>query len=253
VCAGSNPAEGAIQVASLPDDAAEVASALHHGLQGILRDDLASLFLYGAIAFPRPEGWRIDFDFHVLLHQPLDDTHRGAIRRLYADLANASELGGDLDGYYVLLGDASRREPPLHQLDLSMRDDAWALHRAHVLAGRAFVVAGIDPKDIVPEPTWAELEEALLDELRFVETHPTASAFGLLNGARILYSFATRDVVVSKYQAGQWGLESLPEQWRGGLRAALRYYERTSVEGDDRVLDASWGPFVSYVKGSILT
>jgi hypothetical protein len=189
----------------------------------------------------------------VLVHRPLDDGHRGAIRRLYAELANASELGGDLDGYYVLVGDASGREPPLHQLDLGIRDDAWALHRAHVLAGRCFVVAGIDPRNIVAEPTWAELEEALLDELRFLETHPTAAAYGILNGTRILCSFAKRDVVISKYQAGQWGLESLPAQWHDGLRAALRYYERTAVDGDDHVLAASWGPFVTYVKGSIFT
>ena len=252
MCAGSNPAEGAIQIAALPDDVAEVTAALHHGLRGILGDELASLFLYGAVAFPRPEGWRIDFDFHVLLHQPLDDAQRDAIGRLYAELARASDLGGDLDGYFILLSAAASREPPLHQLDLSVRDDAWALHRAHVLAGRYFVVAGIDPRDVVPEPTWDELEQALLDELIFVETHPSAPAFGILNGARILYSFATRDVVVSKYQAGQWALESLPAAWHDGLRAALRFYSRTSATGDDRILDASWGPFVTYVNESIL-
>ena len=230
-----------------------MASALHHGLRGILGDDLASLFLYGAIAFPRPRRWRIDFDFHGLVHQPLDDAQRAAIRRLYVELANMSELGGNLDGYYVLLGDASGREPPLHQLDLGIRDDAWALHRADVLAGRCFVVAGIDPRNIVAEPTWAELEEALLDEFHFIESHPTAPAYGILNATRILCSFAKRDVVMSKYQAGQWGLESLPAEWHDGLRAALRYYERTAVDGDDHMLAASWGPFVSYVKGSILT
>jgi hypothetical protein len=226
---------------------------LRDGLAEILGDDLASLFLYGAIAFPRPVAWRIDFDFHALVNQPLDDVQRGAIRRLYAELANASALGGDLDGYLVLLGDASRPEAPVHQLDLSVRDDAWALHRAHVLAGRYFVVAGIDPRNVVPEPTWPELEKALLQQLHFVETHPTEPAYGILNAARILCSFATHDVVMSKYQTGQWALESLPAQWHDGLRAALRYYERTSGAGDDRVLDASWGPFVSYVRESTLT
>ena len=253
MCAGSNPAEGAIQIASLPDDVAELTAALHHGLLGILGDELASLFLYGAVAFPRPEGWKIDFDFHALLHRPLDGERQEAIRRLHAELGDVSELGGDLDGYYVLFSDASRRARPVHQLDLDIRDDAWALHRAHVIAGRYFLVEGIDPRSVVLVPAWDELEEALLGELHFVETHPDAPAYGILNGARILYSFATRDVVVSKYRAGQWALESVPAEWHDGLRAAVRSYARTSVDGDDRVLAASWGPFVSYVKAAILT
>ena len=251
MCAGSNPAEGAIRIASLPDDVAAVSAALHHGLAGTLAENFASLFLYGAVAFDRPEGWRIDFDFHVLLHRTLDDAQRRAIAELYAELAEASELGADLDGYYVLLSDAVRSEPPRHQLDLTVYDNSWALHRAHVLAGRYFLVAGIDPKHIVPEPTWLELEAALRGELEFVESHPDAAAFGILNGARILFSTQTHDVVVSKYQAGQWALERLPREWHEGLHAALRFYARTSRDDDARIVEDCRAPFVEYVRRSI--
>ncbi len=236
---------------ALPDDAVELADALRRGIVRIVDDAFAGLFLYGAVAFARPERWRIDFDFHVLLHRPLDDPQRAAIASLYAELAAASELGGDLDGYYVLLSEAARSRPPAHQLDLTMHDDSWALHRAHVHAGRYFVVAGVDPREIVPVPTWLELEAALRGELEFVETHPSAPAFGILNGARILYSFRTRDVVVSKYQAGQWALETLPGEWHDAVRAALRFYARTAADDDTRILEAGWAPFVSYVRRSI--
>ena len=251
MCAGSNPAEGAIQLASLPDDVAEVTDALHRGLSRILGDAFASFFLYGAVAFPRPDGWKIDFDFHVLLRRALDESERAAIATLYAQVAKLSELGRDLDGYYVLLDDAARADPPRHQLDLTIRDEAWALHRAHVLAGRYLLVTGIDPREIVAQPSWPELETALQSELRFVETHPDAPAFGMLNGARILYSFATRDVVVSKYQAAQWALDSLPGEWHDGVRAALRFYSGAAAEGDERVFEECWAPFVAYVKRSL--
>lgn len=235
----------------LPDDVAAVTDALHHSLTAILGDRLASFFLYGAVAFDRPDRWRIDFDFHVLLHRALDDADRVAIANLYADVGAASELGRDLDGYFVLLDDAARAEPPTHQLDLSVRDDAWALHRAHVLAGRYFLVTGIDPRAIVPPPSWAELETALRDELTFVEEHAEAPAFGILNGARILLSFETHDVVVSKYQAAQWALESLPGEWHNGVDAAVRFYSRTPAPGDGRVFEECWAPFIAYVKRSI--
>jgi hypothetical protein len=235
----------------LPDTVIALTDSLQRDLAGILDRAFAGLFLYGALAFPRPERWLVDIDFHVLLQRPLTDTERGGLRALYATLADASELGRELDGYYVLLSEAARAEPPRHQLDLTMRDEAWALHRAHVHAGRYFLLAGIDPREIVPEPTWAELEAGLRSEMRFVETHPSARAFGILNGARILYSFETRDVVVSKYQAGGWALASLPAEWHEAVQAALRFYEQASAAGDAQTLEASWAPFVTFVARSL--
>jgi hypothetical protein len=217
----------------------------------VLGDAFASLFLYGAVAFPRPPRWRIDFDFHVLLRRPLAARELHGIEQLYAELAQVSELGSDLDGYFVLLADATRPEPPRHQLNLHMRDEAWALHRAHVHAGRYFIIAGIDPREVAPEPTWAELEAGLRAEMRFVETHADAKSFGVLNAARILSSFETHDVVRSKYQAGQWALESLPPEWHEALHAALRWYERASLADDERVLSEVAAPFVAYVSRSL--
>jgi hypothetical protein len=235
----------------LPDDAMALSDALRRGLDRVLGDAFASLFLYGAVAFPRPEHWRIDFDFHALLLRPLEEEERRGIESLYAELAQRSELGADLDGYFVLLADAARSEPPCHQLRTDMRDEAWALHRAHVHAGRYFLISGIDPLDVVPEPTWAELETGLGAEIRFVASHPDARAFSVLNAARILYSFETHDVVLSKYQAGQWALASLPPEWHEALRAAQRWYERASLADDERILREVAAPFVSYVSRSL--
>jgi hypothetical protein len=235
----------------LSDDVIAVADALQRGFTEILGEAVASFFLYGAVAFPRPDGWRIDFDFHVLLHRALDESERAAITDLYAEVGARSELGRELDGYFVLLTDAAGSDPPRHQLDLTIRDEAWALHRAHVLAGRYFVVTGTDPRAIVAQPSWAELEAALHAELTFVAAHPDAPAFGILNGARILYSFATQNVVVSKYEAGQWALDSLPGEWHDGVRASLRFYSGAAAERDDLVFEECWAPFVAYVKRSL--
>ena len=235
----------------LPDVVIELSDALRRGLDQILGDAFASLFLYGAVAFPRPERWRIDFDFHVLLHRPLGERELPGVESLYAELAQVSELGADLDGYFVLLGDAAKSVPPHHQLRPDLRDEAWALHRAHVHAGRYFAISGVDPLDVVPQPTWAELETGLRTEMRFVESHPNATAFGVLNGARILCSFETHDVVLSKYEAGQWALASLPPEWHDALTAALRWYQRESLDDDERIPGEVAAPFVAYVSRSL--
>ncbi len=231
----------------MPDDALAVADALRQRLARVLGDAFASLFLYGAIAFPRPARWHVDFDFHVLLHRPLSDDEREQIDTLYRMLAENSELGADLDGYFVLLTDAEHPQPPRHQLDLSIRDEAWALHRAHVHAGRYFLIAGLDPIGLVPEPTWLELEGGLRAELRFVNEHPEAPAFGILNGCRILCSFENRDVVLSKYHAAEWALVSLADTWHDAIRAAMRFYSRTTTDHDTRTLEREWPRFVAFV------
>ncbi len=247
----SRPAPNDGALPPLPADVVAVTDALRDGLDEILGDALAGIFSYGAIAFARPPQWMIDVDFHVLLHRPLAGPERDAIDALHARLGEISELGRELDGYYVLVEDAARPEPPPHQLDLRVRDEAWALHRAHVHAGRFYVIAGIDPRTVVPEPSWSELEGALRAELRFVETHPEATAFGVLNGCRIIYSVRTHDVVVSKYEAAHWALRALPAEYHAAIEAARRVYERAELEADARTLAESWAPFVDSVRRSL--
>lgn len=241
-------------VGSLPpltDDVIMVADALHRGLEQILGEAVASVFLYGAVAFPRPDRWKIDFDFHVLARRPLSETERQQVASLYTRLAVASELGSDLDGYFVLLTDAADSEPPRHQLDPRNRDNAWALHRAHVHAGRYFLITGVDPLGIVPEPTWPELDAGLRAEMDFVVSHPNAPAFGILNAARILCSFTTHDVVMSKYQAAEWALAALPAEWHEAVHAATRWYAQTPKARDALALEQDWHPFVDYARGSL--
>jgi hypothetical protein len=228
----------------LPDDVASFVDGLAAGLTDVLGRALGSLFVYGAVAFPRPERWRFDVDFHVLVAHPLRAAECAAIAAFYERLARVSPLGRELDGYVVTLDDALRATPPVHQLDAAVRDDAWALHRAHVLAGRYFLIRGVDPRSIVPVPSWPELEAGLHNELHFIETHPHQTAFGVLNGCRIVYSVHHRDVVVSKYAAAQWGLDNLDQEMRPGIEAALRAYSDASNPGDDMILQRTWLPIV---------
>jgi Aminoglycoside adenylyltransferase, C-terminal domain len=236
---------------SLPDEVQAVAAALREGLQGVLGDGLAGLFVYGAALFPHPDAWMLDFDFHALVQHPIATAECERVRAVYAALATQAELGRDLDGYFVLLTDATKPEPPVHQLDHSVRDEAWALHRAHVHAGRYASICGVDPQVIVPVPTWPELQAGLRSELAFIECHPAATAFGVLNGARILASYDRRDVVLSKYEAAQWALDTLPSDWHDLVRAAVRTYERAPRALDDAALRDGWAGFVALVCAEI--
>lgn len=223
------------------------------GLRNVLGDNLVSFYSYGALAFPRPPQWRTDIDFHVLLARELTDDQRIGVQQLHRELAT---FGYDLDGYYLLVGDAHEASPPTSQVTglpatgapEYATDGAWALHRAHVLAGRFLLFAGTDPRPLLVTPTWAEMTDALNAEMAYVEAHPEHASFGILNSCRVLRSCVRRDVVVSKYDAAIWGLRELPTRWHACIDAAVRAYSESATASDTETIEADHGAFVAFVR-----
>ncbi len=206
--------------------------ALLEGLNAVLGEKLAGVYVYGAVAFPdsAPTG---DIDLHVLLNGVLTDREKSGLQSLHASLARAfPPLGGELDAYYLLLDDARRTTPPRHQLLADVVDESWALHREHIRAGRCIVLHGPDPNEVYPAASWPELEDALCSELVFVENHlGDYPDYCILNLCRLMYSFETHEVVVSKAAAATWAYETFPE-WRRAIETAKTSYARQATEQD---------------------
>jgi hypothetical protein len=58
----------------------------------------------------------------------------------------------------------------------------------------------------------------------------------------------TGDVVISKREAGPWGLEHLPDRWHPALEAALRAYDHRALAEDEGLLAREMAPFVAMVR-----
>jgi hypothetical protein len=221
---------------AVPNEIKRLCKAFLRGLNTTLGKKLYGVYLYGATAFP--EGGPIgDIDFHVILNETLNDREKSELNILHVTLArDFPPLGAELDGYYILLEEARRDLPPKHQILPGVTDKSWALHREHIRAGRCIVLQGPDPKEIYPATTWQELETALQGELDFVEQHlADASAYCVLNLCRLMYSFKTKDVVVSKFAAAQWGEDNFPE-WKPLIETARKLYERQATTQDKEFL-----------------
>jgi len=216
-------------------------SALVSGLEKALGDNLFGVYVYGAAAFPDavPTG---DVDFHVILKETVNDKEKQALKELHATLArDFPPLGAELDGYYILLDDAREASPPPHQLQADIVDSSWALHRAHFHAGRCIVLYGPDPKEIYPAPSWSELEQALDGELRYWADHlDECPDYCILNLCRLMYSFETRNVVISKAGAAAWALEAIPE-WRQPTELAQKSYAGRATPEDKAFMTAEVG------------
>ena len=131
------------------------------GLKDILGKKLYGIYIYGSAVFQDalPLG---DIDFHVIIRNELTEIERTEIEKLHESLSrNYPPLGGELDGYYILLKDAYKNSPPKSQMWNHATDSSWALHREHILAGRYIRLYGPEPKEIYPPATWVEVEAAL--------------------------------------------------------------------------------------------
>ena len=160
-------------------------------------------------------------------------------------------MGGELDGYYILLKDACRKVPPQSQMWNLATDNSWALHREHILAGRCFTFFGPDPKQIYLPATWVEIKKALYHELDFVAKHlKQYPDYCILNLCRLIYSFETKDVVISKAQASNWAIKNLP-QWKQHIGLAIKSYQHQATIEDKQFMLTEVINFFEFAKKRI--
>lgn len=193
-------------------------------LKNILGKKLFGVYIYGGAACPDslPSG---DIDFHVILRKTLTERESSAIDFLHKSIAkNFPSLGEEMDGYYILLKDARKKSPPKSQIWDGVTDNSWALHCEHLRSGRCIILYGPDPKQIYPSMTWTEIESALKGELDYVEQHLNDyPCYCILNLCRLMYSYETKDVVISKGEAGDWASNAFPK-WELHIELAKKTY-----------------------------
>jgi len=225
-----------------------ISKAFVKGLKRILGEKLHGAYIYGAAAFPDsiPSG---DIDFHVILKSSLTDSERSELEMFHESLDEKyPPLGGDMDGYYLLLDDARRKIPPKSQMWGCATDDSWALHCEHIRAGRHIVLYGPNPTEIYPPASWLEIERALYGELDYVEKHlHDYPDYCILNLCRLIYSFETQNVVVSKAQTANWGCTTLSE-WKRPIELARKSYDGLATAEDRQFMLAEIGAFLEYAR-----
>ena len=247
-----------VPLQQLPEVARDAWTRLRDGLEAILGDDLVAIWAYGGTTAVEGPPRSADLDTYVIVRRPLGPHTARAIEDLQA--AIAADTGVEWDAWYVPEEDARRADPPRHAFLPDRRDTSWAINRAHWLGGRYALLAGLEPSEVVPAPTWAELEIDLDRELEHLEAHvaagdtdPHEATYAILNGSRIVRGVETRDVAISKRSAGQWALEHLPARWHPALQAAGRVYDEQGSPEDSDLIAREMAPFVAMVRERLPT
>lgn len=123
---------------------------------------------------------------------------------------------------------------------------------AHVHAGAYAIVAGRDPRRILPPASWEEVEKELDHELallrKSLDPYPVYSA---LNLCRLLYTWIERNPAVSKASAGTWAARSLPGAWAELASLASRLYRGKGSRRDLQLLKEQLPGFYAFARQQI--
>ncbi|MDE3000099.1 MAG: DUF4111 domain-containing protein [Gemmatimonadota bacterium] len=234
----------------LPPTVMEVCQAFVDGLEAILDVNLHGIYMHGASVFS-DSGPIQDIDCHVILAGPLSSRNKDAILQLQRDIAGRfPPLGGELDAYFIRYEDALKTGPPAHQLQSGIRDEAWALHCAHVRGGRYITLYGPPPADTFPAHSWDAISAALEHELAFIEQNLQYPDYCVLNMCRIMFSVQERNVVVSKFSSGKWASDRFPV-WKPLIDAAVASYLGTKTHDEAELLKNQAAAFIEFGKRRI--
>ena len=241
-----------IPIEGVPGVARTAWTRLRDELVAILGDNLMAVWAFGGTASAGATDAFGDLDTFVVVRRPVDASSVTTIDE--AQEVIARETGVEWDTWYVT-DEAARRPGMLSHAWRDRINETTAIDRAHWLGGRFILLYGAEPAEIVPPPTAAEIDTALRAEVEHLERHveagdtdPYEATYAFLNGSRIVRAIETGDVVISKREAGPWGLEHLPDGWHPALQAAMRAYERQSSPEDEALLASEMAPFVAMVR-----
>ncbi|HSM64806.1 MAG TPA: aminoglycoside adenylyltransferase domain-containing protein [Ilumatobacteraceae bacterium] len=221
-------------------------------LGDVLGDQLAAVVLHGSLVFG---DWRrpvSDIDLLVLTHDPVPVDHRPAVARAVLDLSDRRPVPGPLE---LSVLSAAAAAAPRHPVRYEVH--ASEMHREAILAGRPGpTLGGLDadlcahlavarahgvslvgppPTDLIGEVTHGDLLDSVqadLDEVLSTGLFEPRPVYGVLSACRALATILGRPgTLLSKEQAGAWGLERLPAAHRPLVEWALAA-RRGEVEGD---------------------
>jgi streptomycin 3"-adenylyltransferase len=225
-----------------------------------LSNNFVGAYLHGSIAFPEYNPEAGDIDFYVLTRRSLNGTEIKNLAHLHRSLAAKFEFGIKLDGFYIPYATARMHENPRNlvygahgRIHSGGSDDAWTLHREHFARSAYIRLYGSRASRIFSQPNWKEIRTALYRQLVYVRKIIDSDPWwSVLNLCRLVYTFKTENVAVSKLAAARWALKELPSRWKPVIRSAVKRYKGTANRRDSTILRKDARKFLGFASVRVI-
>ncbi len=238
----------------LPREVQGLVAEFREQLPKVLGKNLVGTYLFGSIAFPEYEPRAGDIDFYTVIRRRLGAREIRDLDRMHRVLTAKFDFGRKLDGFYIPLFQARRSRSSRRLVSSSHGrihrggfDDAWALHREHFRRGAYIRLHGPRSRDIFSTADLSSIRKALYRGLAYsrniIDSDPW---WAVLNLCRVVYTFRTGRIAVSKLQGARWALKELDPKWRPPIMAAIRTYKRQGSSRDRAVLKKYARGFLGY-------
>ena len=208
----------------------------------ILKENLLGVYLHGSAVMGCYRPDKSDLDFLAVVREDMTD----ADKRAFMDSVIMLDAAGPAKGiemsvvtrdvcnpvvyptpfilhYSRMHTEWYRRDPEDYIRKMNGTDRDLAAHFT-VIRERGKCLYGLPVREVFSKVPEQDYLDALWDDISGAEEEITENPMYLiLNLARVL-AYLQEKKVLSKKEGGEWGLEKLPEEYRGMIRSALREY-----------------------------
>lgn len=205
-------------------------------VRDILDDRFIGLYLCGSLVTGDFQARRSDIDFVAVTDDHLPDTLIAALEAMHVNLDATSPWANRLEGAYVPKNALSRYDPtyppiPMINERKFYRERLWAdsIIQRHELRTYDVRIAGPSLRDLIEPVEREHLRMAVVEVLRkwwepllrdVGRLHDYGyQPYAVLTMCRTLYTLET-GAAVSKSEAAEWALASLPQEWSPLIRHA---------------------------------
>lgn len=217
-------------------------SQLQTDVQAILRAEFVGMYLYGSLAMGAFNPASSDIDFVVVTEHPVSGEALAALQAMHQRIgARPGRWSLELEGSYIPRAALRRHDPANARfphidrgspaLAVEQHDMDWIIQR-YVLREHGIALVGPPLPTLIDPVTPAELRQAVTDLYDFwwrpmiVDASHLQSvgyrAYAILTMPRLLVTLE-EGIVVTKPDAAQWALATLPPRWTALVRQALAW------------------------------
>jgi predicted nucleotidyltransferase len=227
--------------ASFPEPAASVLEELEAQVRDLLGANLRGMYVYGSLAFECYNPERSDVDVLVVTRRRMAPETRRALSSLLRRLQEVAQLEisflsrADLEPW---------RYPTPFDYHFSGESEAHDRSGKYFAAeivnarARAVVLAGPPAEEVFPDVPDEDFLDCVESDLVWALDHVRERpGYAVLNSCRVL-AYRRERTIMSKADAGGWGLRFAPGEFRPLIAGALAFYGGEAVELDPRAAAA---------------